>query len=203
MAAITFNAKHVDTLWNNWHNQFNTKPKLEAFFKGLAKPMEGIEAAYAQMLQARGVDTAVGAQLDGVGNIVGQERYVPGAFLIPFFGYEEQRATTGYNQARYRRIGESNEDESGKMTDADYALLIKWKIVVNSSNGTIPDVIKAMRALFPNAVKVKVTEPGVRQMNVEVITPTTPNPIFATNLEAFVPKMGGIRVTATARQGTA
>lgn len=165
--------------------------------------MEGIEAALYQLQESRGVDSSEGVQIDGVGDIVGQSRYVPGAFLIPFFGYEEQRATTGYNQARYRRIGESNEDEAGQMTDADYKLLIKWKIVVNSSHGTIPDVIKAMRALFPNAVKVKVTEPGTRRINVEVITSTPPNPIFAMNLQVFVPKMGGIRVTATARQGTA
>lgn len=203
MPAISLTAKHVDILWQNWHNQFNSKPKLEAFFKGLAKPMEGIEECLRQMQDLRGVNDSQGVQLDGVGDIVGQNRYVPGAFLIPFFGYEEQRATTGYNQARYRRIGESNEDETGQMTDADYKLLIKWKIVVNSSHGTIPDVIRAMRALFPNATKVKVTEPGTRRLHVEVITSTIPNPIFAMNLQAFVPKMGGIRVTATARQGTA
>ncbi|NEM19297.1 DUF2612 domain-containing protein, partial [Escherichia coli] len=129
--------------------------------------------------------------------IVGQPRYLAGAFLLPFFGYIEQPATTGYDQARYRRMGESNENAANLISDAAYQKLINWKIIENTSSGTVEDVIRAMRAIFPNAAKVKVTCPAPRKLNVEVITNGTPDEMFVRNVLTFIPRIAGHTVTAS------
>ena len=200
MTALVFPTVHSKVAWNNWLAQFVGKQKLEAFVTALFAPMDDIEQALSDLEFKRGVFTAQGVQLNGVGEIVGQRRYVPGAFLLPFYGYEGQPAVTGYNQARYRRQGESNEDSTNVVGDNIYQQLINWKIIVNSASGTGEDIIRAMRAIFPDAVKVIVTMPDPRHVNVAITTATIPSPIFADDVQRFVPKMAGHRVTASVTQ---
>jgi hypothetical protein len=197
MIDLTIPVKHSDIVWNNWPAQFVRKRKLEALVYSVAQPLDSLAITLAHLQTKTGVFTSQGKQLDGVGAIVGQPRYLPGAFLLPFFGYESQPATTGYNQARYRREGESNEDTTNTVNDSIYQLLINWKIVMNTSNGTTEDVIRAMRAIFPDAVKVTVTMPAPRTLKVDVKTRNDVQPLFAANLQAFVPKTAGHTVIAT------
>ena len=200
MAALIFPVVHSKIAWNNWLAQFVGKQKLEDFVISIFQPLDAIDLALRDLEFKRGVFTAEGKQLDGVGEIVGQPRYVPGAFLLPFFGYEDQPAVTGYNQARYRRRGESNEDSTNVVGDNVYEQLINWKIIMNSAAGTIDDVIRAMRAIFPDAVSVVVSMPEPRHVDVVVTTPKAPSPIFADDVQRFVPKMAGHKVTASVVQ---
>lgn len=200
MAALVFPVVHSQVAWNNWLAQFVGKKKLEYFVTSLCLPLDDIETALHDLEFKRGVFTSEGKQLDGVGDIVGQPRFVPGAFLLPFFGYEDQPAVTGYNQARYRRRGESNEDTTNVVGDNVYQQLINWKIIINSASGTIDDIIRAMRAIFPDAVSVVVTMPEPRHVDVAVTTLKPPSPIFENDVQRFVPKMAGHKVTASVVQ---
>ena len=196
MSVLTFPAVHSDIYWQNWPAQYVGKQRLESYVTALASPLDLLDSTLEAMATQRGINTSYGAQLDGVGVIVGQPRYVSGAFVLPFFGYEHQTATTGYGQARYRRMGESTEDVSNTIGDPEFRTIIRWKVVANSSAGTIPDIINALRVIFPNAVRIKVSEPSPRLVNVVVQLRTTANPLFANNLESFIPKMAGVRVNA-------
>lgn len=197
MAELTFPVAHGDIAWNNWPIQFVGKVKLEAFVRGIFVPFDELETALRDLTQKRGVTTSEGVQLNGVGEIVGQLRYLEGAFLLPFFGYEGQPSITGYDQARYRRLGESNEDAANVISDAAYRKLINWKIVVNTAAGTVEDVIRAMRAIFPNASKVIVTNPTPRHLNVRVLTSSSADEIFVSNATSFVPRIAGHTVSVS------
>lgn len=54
--------------------QFKDKPNILAFLDALTGPIQDIEDAFYDLLTERGVDTAVGDQLDDLGTIVGQPR---------------------------------------------------------------------------------------------------------------------------------
>lgn len=200
MANLTYPVVHSAIGWAHWPAQFVGKRRLKAFVLAVQAPLDELDTVLSDMQTKRGVTSSVGKQLDGVGQIVGQPRYVPGAFLLPFFGYEGQRSITGYNKARYRREGESNEDTTNVIGDVAYQQLINWKIVMNSAAGTTEDVIAAMRALFPDAVSVIVTSPAPRQIKVVVTTKGIPSPIFSIDLESYVPKMAGHSVIAEVKQ---
>ena len=196
MSVLSFPYFHSQIVWANWLAQFEGKGQLEDFVKSIASPLDILSVALDDMTYKRGPATAEGIQLDGVGIIVGQPRAIQGAFLIPFFGYEGQPSVTGYDQARYRRLGESNEDVNSRLGDLEYRKLIMWKIAVNSASGTIPDIIRALRIIFPEATKIIVTSPAPRAVDVRVQVSRAPSPLAENNLLMFIPKAAGVRVTA-------
>lgn len=54
--------------------QYKGMPLIEGLVEAIIQPFQGIEDALVQTLNFRWVDTAIGAQLDGLGSIVGEER---------------------------------------------------------------------------------------------------------------------------------
>ncbi len=54
--------------------QFKTKENIEATLSALVRPIQTVEDSLQELLVERAVDTAVGVQLDGIGEIVGQPR---------------------------------------------------------------------------------------------------------------------------------
>lgn len=55
-------------------SQFGNSPKLKAFVEAMVGPLTTVEQAADDLREQRWIDTAVGAQLDGVGYIVGELR---------------------------------------------------------------------------------------------------------------------------------
>lgn len=54
--------------------QFKDKAKLEAWLAAYVAQIQDLEDVFFQLLEDRVLDTAVGVQLDGLGDIVGEER---------------------------------------------------------------------------------------------------------------------------------
>lgn len=54
--------------------QFDDKPRVKALVESMVAPLEALSADFKQLKDLRWVDTAIGAQLDGCGYIVGVAR---------------------------------------------------------------------------------------------------------------------------------
>ena len=67
--------------------QFREAPQLQGYIKALMSEANPIECALIDLLNLRSIDTATGAQLDVIGEIVGQPREVIDASILTFFGY--------------------------------------------------------------------------------------------------------------------
>lgn len=50
------------------------KPRIEAILRAVIAPLQRAENAFQELFDERGVDTAIGAQLDAIGFVVGQPR---------------------------------------------------------------------------------------------------------------------------------
>ena len=87
-------------------SQFAESPKLRALLAQLVGPLEVVETEADNLRDERWIDTAVGAQLDGLGTIVGEGR-------------------EGRN-------------------DDDYREALRFRVFINVSKGTPPDVIHAL-----------------------------------------------------------
>lgn len=87
-------------------SQFADSPKLKALLSQIVGPLNTIEADADDLRDKRWIDTAVGAQLDGLGTIVGEAR-----------------------QGR---------------NDDDYREALRFRVFINVSKGTPPDVIHAL-----------------------------------------------------------
>lgn len=111
---------HADRAVNRLAEQYK-KPKIEAFLRALVHPLQSIETVAFQVYTERNVDTAIGAQLDILGRIVGQER-------------------GGYGDDAYRR-------------------LIRARIAVNRSDGTLEELLTIARLIIDDEDVVVVAEP--------------------------------------------
>lgn len=87
-------------------SQFENSPKLRALLAAIVGPLHTIESNADDLREKRWIDTAQGAQLDGLGAIVGENR-------------------------------EGRSDE-------DYRDAIRFRVFINVSKGTPPDVIRAL-----------------------------------------------------------
>lgn len=144
---------------------FEESPVFDKYLQLLTLPAEEMQEVLRQLMQERSIDTAVGKQLDIIGDIVGQSRILIGADLIPFFGYagavnansfgdKPNPSTGGY----YWNYG----DPLGGnivLTDDIYRLFIRAKIMKNITRATPEDVITFIKFVFEvNLVQITVDE---------------------------------------------
>ena len=113
-----------------------------------------LQEVFRQLMQERSIDTAVGAQLDIIGDIVGQPRELIDTALLTYFAY------LGYPNAQsfgdldnssvggfYRGIDEPLTGNT-LLNDDQYRLFIKAKIIKNNTNATPNQILEFIDFVF-------------------------------------------------------
>lgn len=133
---------------------YRDKPNFRALLELYGTVAQEIEDTVFNMLLFRDVETAIGAQLDVIGRIVGQSRTIANASPFVFFGYldgvtpdasigsfgDNANAATG---ERYRSEEESTAGDV-ELADPEFRLFIKARILKNHTNGTNNEIIEAL-----------------------------------------------------------
>lgn len=128
--------------------QFGDKPVFNKYLQLLKTGCQELLGVYRDLIQLRDIDSAQGAQLDIIGNIVGQERILASADLYNFFGYQGSLAAESFGTTFNKNVGGywwSYGTEIGKsvqLNDDQYRQIIKAKIIKNNARGTNEDYIK-------------------------------------------------------------
>lgn len=123
-------ADYVATLKNDLVEQFRGKANIEALMEVIGAQLQQVYDFYDQLRQDRGVHTAVGKQLDGVGDIVVMTRMEAGKLAgdpIPFEVIDDET---------YRRY-------------------LIYKILKNTCDCTYPDIIRAFRMFWDRPLYYK------------------------------------------------
>jgi hypothetical protein len=124
-----------------------------------------LQEVFRQLMQERSIDTAVGAQLDIIGDIVGQPRELIDTALLTYFaylGYPDAESYGDLNDSGlggyYRGI---NEPLAGNtlLNDEQYRLFIKAKIIKNSTNATPNQLLDFIKFVFGSSQN-QLTEEG-------------------------------------------
>jgi hypothetical protein len=68
--SLTKKTNHVDEAIDNLISLFKTKPNFRALITALVNQIQDLENAGFELLLERGLETAIGTQLDGVGSIL-------------------------------------------------------------------------------------------------------------------------------------
>ncbi len=82
MSTIDQITDHVERALQRTLTQYKEQPRQDGFIEALIDEIQEIEDAQIGLIAGRALDTALGAQLDGLGDIVGQER---GSFDDAFY----------------------------------------------------------------------------------------------------------------------
>ena len=103
--------------------QFRGKPNIQVLHDALARQLQDLFDFFLQLKTGRSLSDAVGAQLDGVGDIVVLSRREAG------------------DLASYAGRGGETDDET-------YRKFLVYKVLKNTCDCTYPDIIKAFRMFW-------------------------------------------------------
>ncbi len=179
--------------------QFRESSNLIAYIKVLLHEANTLEEVFCDLLESRWLDTAVGAQLDILGAIVGRSRTFIDAESIRYFGFSghAQAGTFGdLNDpsvgARFASLGEPTTGLR-ELSDDEYRLYIRAKIMANASGMTGEEVIDLIAFIFDSPVVILVD--GHTWYSVTIGRILSANEKLVLQDVGVVPKVAGVGVS--------
>jgi Protein of unknown function (DUF2612) len=157
--------------------QYQNSPRFLGWLTALLTPFNELESVLQVLSQQFDIDLAEGVNLDVIGDIVGAPRLVPKAIPLKFFGFLSQPGALTFGEEGQPSIGgrwrEDAEVDTATsvLSDPEYRLLIKARIVKNHSRGTGEDVLRGLSFLFDVqgvTVPVGVTDSGGMAFQISV-----------------------------------
>lgn len=107
---------------NDTLEQFRDKPNIQVLHNALARQLQEVHDFFLQLKSCRNLDSAIGKQLDGIGDIVCLSREKAGEYAEMF--------------------------PTGIIGDEEYRALLKSKIIINTNDATYHGIIKSIRSLY-------------------------------------------------------
>ena len=117
---------YASAIKNDLLEQFKGKPNIEALANAIGAQLDEVHGFLEQLLTDRTIETAVGAQLDGIGDIEVLNRVEAGIMT----GMED--GMLPYDV----------------LSDDLYRQYLIWKIIKNTTRTTYPDIIKALKMFW-------------------------------------------------------
>jgi len=181
--------------------QFKEKPIFEKYLRLLISEQITLETQIQKLMQLRSIDTAAGKQLDVIGEIVGRPRGLITASEYKFFGFQGEPAAGSMGSTTDGSVGSSfyslGQATSGARvpSDEEYRLLIKAKIIKNTTKATVEDTIRAFKFLFgAGTVTIDEYEPARVRLGIgKILTPVEKGLLFEfTGTGGILPKTVGV-----------
>lgn len=158
MSEVTpFEVKdYLEIARERYTEQFKNKEVFDRYIQLLIYGQQQLQEVYRDLVQGRSLDTAEGAQLDMIGELVGLPRGVlpVSVWDTSYFGFLDVAGSLP--MADLDVAGEAgiffdlSDQTEGNVTwnDALYRQFLKAKIVANTANGTPEELITATKAIL-------------------------------------------------------
>lgn len=153
---------------------FEDKPVFDKFLQLFADASLELQDAMRALMQDRSIDTAEGAQLDIIGNIVGQPRVLLAAEIMDYFGFNEVPTAQSFGDLNDPSAGgiwwDLNTNLAGdvELTDNQYRIFIKAKIMRDTTRATPEDIIEFIKFVF-GAKVVQITSDGGAKQSLLIV----------------------------------
>lgn len=134
--------------------QFKNKRIYDKYLQLLISGKVELQSVLKDTMQLRSIDTATGAQLDVIGDIVGRARGLVTSDVFYYFGFEGAPQAQSYSSTTDPTVGgqwyslNAPYGISRAPSDDEYRLIIKAKIIKNRTLARPEDVISAYKFLF-------------------------------------------------------
>ncbi|WP_278939090.1 DUF2612 domain-containing protein [Pseudomonas helleri] len=186
--------------------QFKDKKVFDKYIRLLLSGRERLQEVLRQLQQQRSIDTAVGAQLDVIGEIVGRPRGLVTSEIFKYFGFQGKENAGTFGSATDPTVGAPWYSEGGALglsrepSDEEYRLILKAKIIKNRTLSRPEDIISAYKFLFNSgAVYIDEFEPCKVRINIGKILSTVEKGLLF-NLNGagtLLPKTVGVQYSYT------
>lgn len=152
--------------------QFRDQPVVYKYLRLWVEELHECFVTFQSLAQDRDIDSATGDALDIIGRIVGQERTIVGGDLYNFFGFRGHLQALGFGDKYVEGVGgmwwSLGAPMGGDvtMTDEQYRVAIKARIMRNNSRGTSEDMLAYIKFVFGVNGKFTWNEGGVARVGV-------------------------------------
>lgn len=197
---------YLDVARGQVTEQFKNKQILDKYLDLIIHQQYAISQVFKDLLQKRSIDEATGAQLDIIGDIVGQPRELINADLFDFFGFDGALKAGSFGDINDSSVGaifwDLNTPQGGNviLDDETYRLFIKAKIIKNTTSATPEEFIAFINYVFGTS-QTYITE-GTAEFTVFFGRPLTDIETVLLNYVSysqgypsrFIPKPVGVRI---------
>lgn len=187
--------------------QFKNKEIIDRYLQLMLYSNIQLQDVFEDLMTKRSIDTATGAQLDIIGDIVGQPRELIDTDLISYFafdGYPDAQSfgdlTDGSAGGFYYSLGDPLAGNT-LLNDEQYRLFIKAKIIKNNTQCTPDQFLNFISFVFGSQVNNVVSEGRAeftilvgRELNSFERTLLTYVSTYNGYESTFVPKPIGVRI---------
>jgi hypothetical protein len=155
-------------LITSWHSD---KPRFVNTVAALVQPLVDAQDMLAKLTADFDLDTAVGVQLDQVGQWIGRTRYVETPIRGVFFSFNDGGgARTGFNQGIW--LGQYDPtDAITAMDDDTYRTVLKLQAIANQWDGTLAQIAEPLDAVFPGIAIQDLGDTPTGLMSMDVLIP--------------------------------
>ena len=176
--------------------QYRDSPKLKALFSSLLGEYDTLYPVAESLLTRLDIDASVGAQLDGIGEIVGRSRpqteQIDPDDVFAFDGGPDGQGFSGIGRADIGGRWQGAEGLIiGAMPDSDYRLLLKDSIFSNYAESTIDSIGKYITFVLGQPPQI---DPGIGFIDISY-------PYAVSNVERRI-VLDGLPLAAGIRIGT-
>lgn len=141
----------LDTARDRITDEFRGKPIMDKYLQLLLKGKEDIQLVMSDVMTLRSIDTAIGAQLDVIGVIVGRPRGLVSAEVFTYFGFDGAGQAGSFGSLTDPSVGApwysvgAPTQLARPPSDEEYRLILKAKIIKNRTLSRPEDVIEAYK----------------------------------------------------------
>ena len=154
-------------LITSWHSD---KPRFVNTVAALIQPLVDAQDMLRKLTADFDLDTAIGVQLDMVGQWIGRTRYVKQPIHGVFFSFDLPEDRVGFDQGVWQGKYDVTDGISA-LDDETYRTVLKLQAIANSWDGTLETIADAFDAVFPGvAINDRGDVPG-GLMKMQVIVP--------------------------------
>lgn len=191
---------HEELAISRLATQFKEAVNLIAYLKALVSESDVLEQVFCDLIEKRTIDTATKVNLDIIGSIVGQSRVFIDAEIFHYFGFAPHPQSNSFGDlddpgvgGRWRKIGESTTGIR-YLTDEEYRLFIRARILRNYTRSTIQDIVTSIRFIFDD-IFVVLRQQGIAAYTLSFGRPLTLNEKAILQYTDIVPETAGVQVS--------
>lgn len=163
-------------LITSWHSD---KPKFVNTVATLVQPLVDAQEMLAKLTADFDIDTAIGVQLDQVGQWVGRTRYIEQPIAGVYFSFDDSfdgtpgdSPRTGFDQGVW--FGPYDTVDGIKaLDDNTYRMVLKLQAIANQWDGTLPSIADDMDRVFPGLAIQDKGDTPTGLMTMDVLIPAS------------------------------
>lgn len=198
---MDLNQNHAGIAWGNNLMQFDKAPIMRAFFMAIHKPYDDIQASTRALFDERWLDNATDKQLDGIGQILRQTRYVDFPIAVDYFGFDGQPNIGGFGDYKFKKSTDVlNAENITKLADDEYRKVLYWRIAVLTGSGTAPDIRRALSQIL-GIHSMRTAPLGNANLKIWLALNSNTNASLLTKIDQWLPIAAGVGFKLSASVG--